>query len=139
VNQEMKKLIGMVGAFFTIFLLVSSATAVSHTQSQPTVILLEKIEQTRELSESDIEPCITQLKQLVSDPLEGGLIDILIALIQLLINAIDAIINFILGLYNIVELVQQLLEKLGTLIQLIIDFVNWIISLLNPEPSSILA
>jgi phage-related protein len=139
VNQKMKKLIGMVGAFFTIFLLVSSATAVSHTQSQPTVILLEKIEQTRELSESDIEPCITQLKQLVSDPLEGGLIDILIALIQLLINAIDAIINFILGLYNIVELVQQLLEKLGTLIQLIIDFVNWIISLLNPEPSSILA
>jgi len=136
-NQKMKKLIGVVGAFFAIFLLVSSATAVPHTQSQPGVALLEDIEQTRQCLGDDMEASITQLKQLVSDPEEGGLIDIIIALILLLIEAIDAIINFILGLYNIVELVQQLLEKLGTLIELIVEFVNWILSLFNPEPSTV--
>ena len=135
----MKKLIGMVGAFFAIFLLVSSATAVPHTQSQPAMTLLEEIEQTRQCFGEDMEVSITQLKQLVSDPEEGGLIDIIIALILLLIEAIDAIINFILGLYNIVELVQQLLEKLEILIELIVEFINWIISLFNPEPSNVLA
>ncbi len=115
----MKKII-MLGILGVIFLMVSTATAVPTTQSQPIMDTIEKIEESKSLIESNI----------VSSGFLTDLIDLIITLIQLGLQ-IYAIYKNITGLIN---LVQTLFNNITSLMDMINQFIQFITDLLNPEP-----
>ena len=115
--------IGIVGI---LFLMVSSATAVPTTHSEPLMNQIEKIETFESLLDSNIAIDTLGTK---------GIIDILIQLITVIIKLVMEIIAIIQGILGIIALIQSLINAIQILFELIPQLIEIIRSLFNPEPS----
>jgi phage-related protein len=148
----MKKfLVTTCGAIIIGLLMISSATAVPKVNSDPLMDIITDIEKNKQLIEENISNKTLDLKtresinllinkikdticNITPNPKLGGLIDLLIKIIQFLITFIQQLISVISAIYNIVELIYTLITVLSTLYNLILQLIQFIQDILNPQP-----
>ncbi|UCH72410.1 MAG: hypothetical protein JSW62_02365 [Thermoplasmatales archaeon] len=108
----MKKSIVVLGAVAAALLMISTATAVPQTQSEPVINVINDIEEKRIILEDNL-PDIKS---------NGIIIDILTVIVDIITEIITRIINFIKGL--IIEFIENLpiVTILRTLLQFLTDF-----------------
>ncbi len=116
------------GAVLISLLLVSSATAVPQTHSQPAMDLIEEIEQKKifvEKLDQNVES--NDFEQL------DGIIDWIIQLLLTILDFIQSLIQFVLDLFQIVSLISTIISAINQLINAIIQLINSIMDLFNPD------
>ena len=111
----MKKIFLILGVFLTVFVLLSSATAVPQTKSS---VFFDSLE---EKKASLLE--ILSIQTL-------GIIDLIIKIIQWMID-------FVLELIDVVDLTGTLVEVIGQLFDAINDLIEMIKDLFNPDESKL--
>ncbi|PNX50321.1 MAG: hypothetical protein BV456_07100 [Thermoplasmata archaeon M8B2D] len=116
--------------------MVSNATAVQQTNSEPIKNVIDKKHQIT-LLEEKLEFYIEKLDLIISDAEPKGLIDIILAIIQAIVdfltNIIYKLIDFINQLQN---LLSVLINAIKALINKIIEFIEWLQDLFNPESNT---
>jgi len=117
--------IGIVGI---LFLMVSSATAVPTTHSEPLMKQIEKVEYFESLLDSNIA---------INSPETNGIIDTLIQLITIIIQLVNEIISIIQGVLSIVALIQSIIKAVQMLFELIPQLIEIIQNLFNPTPQMV--
>lgn len=123
----MKKYFIEIGSFFIALILMSTVTAVPQAQSQPTMDLINSIEEQYNLIESNYLIDILNIVE------PGGIIDLIIQLIILIIQFVMEIIDFISNVMSLFTLIQNLIEAITTLFQLFQDLIELIRSIFNPN------
>lgn len=124
----MKKIMVIIGAVFTSLLLVSTATAVPKTHSEPAMNLIDEIEQKTSV--------IDGLKGKINavDVLENtGIIDWFIQLLRAILNFIYHLIQLVIDLFQIIQLLEAIISAINQLVDLIVQFINRIIDIFTPN------
>jgi len=117
----------VLGAIFTVCIMMSVVTAVPQTQSDPVMDVIERIEeleQTMDETRADIAAL---------DPEPGGIIDLLKQLINLIIQAVLNLIDIIRSLIGLVALIEYLIELVMVFIDAIMALIEMILNLFNPS------
>ncbi|MCJ7570653.1 MAG: hypothetical protein MUO82_02085 [Candidatus Thermoplasmatota archaeon] len=135
----MKKFLIVLGAISIIFLMVSNATAVPQKNSEPIMKNITNNKQQVTLLEEKLEFYIEKLSDITPNIQPKGIIgiitDIIEAIIDFLIDLIDSLINFIDAIQS---LFSALIYKVKELINRIIEFIEWLGSIFNPESTTTL-
>ena len=125
----MKKTMIVFGAFFISLLLVSTATAVPHSQSEPAMNIMKKIEQKTTVVEA------LKQKSNTMDPEGKNCIDWIIQLLRSILNFIYQLIQLMIDLFQIIQILEAIINAIAQLVDLIIQFINTIIDLFTPDAS----
>lgn len=137
----MNKHLIVLGTIATVFLLISTVTAVPQVESTPTMTILNDIEQRRTHLKNTIKTLKTKLTDTIQikesknhhdNTLPLGLIDLLIKLLLLLIELVNKLIQLISAIFLLAQLIVFLIELIKT-------FVEWIKENVKPPaPAPIL-
>ena len=124
----MKKYCIELGAIAVALLMMSTATAVSQTNSKIVMDIVNEVEQNKDILEG-------KLTEIFLDNIKlDGIINLLIQLIILIIKLVLKIIEIVQGIMRLVNLIQNLIAALTTLFQLVQSLIELIQEIFNPEP-----
>ena len=121
-DKIVNKILTGLGAIFSCLLLVSTATAIPQTYSEPTMDMIDTIEQNKYLNE--------KLENLFGST---GIIDWIVQLLQMILNFIKDLIQFVLDLFQIVNLINLIISAINQLINLIAQLIQSIIDIFTPN------
>ena len=132
-EKEIKKSLIVLGTIAVVLLMVSTVTAVQQVHSTPMMEIVNEVEQKKTL----INGKIGSFSDIIVDKLVNiepvGIIKWLIDLIISLIEFISNLINLISTMVQLAELIISLINLITTLYEVIIQFIEWIQGILNPE------
>ena len=124
----MKKAILGLGAILISILLVSTATAVPQTGSEPTMDMIEKMVYKKSI--------INKIENRISAenlaPTEG-IIDWIIQILQAILNFILQLIQLVSDLFQIANLISMIIDAINQLITVILQFIEAILDLFTPN------
>lgn len=123
----MKKTVLGLGAIIFSLLLVSTATAVPHSFSNPAMNIIHAIAHEKQSIENLGNNEYFTLGQ------NGGIIEIIIQLLTLILQFIIKLIEMISDLIRLVGLIQDLIDALLTLFDLIQQLIQLIMNIFNPK------
>ena len=129
----MKISLVVLGAIAVVFLMVSTATAVPQVHSTPVMNFLNDVEQKEILIDGKLKVFSEKLADKLGDIELGGIIRWLINLIISLIEFITNLINFISVIIQLGELIINLINLITTLYEVIMQFIEWLQGIFNPE------
>jgi len=129
----MKKSLILLGAIAVVLLMVSTVTAVPQVHSTPMMEIVNEVEQKKTLINGKIGVFSDKIVDKLVNVEPGGIISWLINLITSLIEFIMNIINFISSVIQLAELIITLINLITTLYEAILQFIEWIQGILNPE------
>jgi hypothetical protein len=125
------------GFSFVVFLLmISTATAVPNSQSQPVMTCIQRIAQKKASLMTTLDSYESKLSNVDVSILNGGWLEKLIELLLILIQLIMEIISIVQNIIAIAALVQAIIQALQLVIQLIQDLIDLIQGISNPQPLS---
>jgi hypothetical protein len=113
--------------------MVSNATAVPQTQSEPIMKIVSDNKQQVTMLEEIFEVYIGELDGKPINVQPKGIFDTILAIIRFLIDLVNKIIEFILKLIQIGELILALINAINALINVITQFIEWLRGLFNPK------
>ena len=116
----------IVFAIFSVFLMISTVSAVPKINSDP---LMDKIKEIEEYKKTIDE----KVSDLTLNVESGGIIDIIRQIIQWLIDFVRELIVLVLQAFKLVELIKYLIGLLVALYELIMVVVNYILDLFSPS------
>lgn len=122
----MRRVLLIISAIFTSFLMISCATAIPKTNSEPLIEKIELIEEYKGLIDGEFNRSIL-------DAESGGLIDLLIKIIQWLIDIVGKLINLVLETIQLTRLIAYLIVLIVTLYEFIMAIINFIIDRFTPD------
>lgn len=126
-GYHMKKMLVVVGALFSVFLMVSVVTAVPQSHSSTVMNVISDIEQERNILQEKL------FAVGVLDPQFGGIIDLLKQLIWLIIQAILDLIDIVRNLIGLVALIDYLIQLVMILVEAIMALIEIIMNIFNPS------
>ena len=132
-DKEMKKSLIVLGTIAVVLLMVSTVTAVPQAHSTPMMEIVNEMEQKKTLNNGKIVAFSDKIVNKLAKVEPGGIITWLINLITSLIEFIRNIINFISSIIQLAELIITLINLITTLYEAIMQFIEWIQGILNPE------
>lgn len=118
----MKNRIVGIGALLISLLLVSTATAVPKTYSEPAMEMIEEKEQMTSGFDS--------LKNGIQTT---GIIDLIIQLLVTILNFIQELISIVSDLFQIITLVEMIISAVTQLINIIFQLIETISNLFTPN------
>ena len=116
----------LLGVFFTLFLVVSTVTAVPYNYSQPAMNKIEQIEEKKSLKN------IVQLDT-EKTVLSKGIIDWIIQILLAILHLIQELIAFVFDLLQIINLIEMIISAIMQLITAIFAFIEAIMDLISPD------
>ena len=123
----MKKTVLGLGAIIFSLLLVSTATAVPQTNSEPGMNIVRKIEHEKQIAKDSNHNEYFSMVQ------NDGIIEIIIQLLRLLLQFVLKLIEIVSDLINLIGLIQSLVNALLTLFDLIQQLIQLIMNIFNPK------
>ena len=129
----MKTILVILGAIAVVLLMVSTVTAVPQVHSTPMMEILNEVEQKKILINGKLGAFSDKIADKLVNVEPTGIITWLIKLIVSLIEFIRNIINFISSIIQLAELIITLISLITTLDEVIMQFIEWIQGILNPE------
>ena len=94
--DNIRKILLIICVFFTSFLMISTVTAVPKVNSNPLLVKINEIEDYKNILDVEV-------KKMILDVENGGLIDILIQLIKFIINFVEQLISLITQIFGLVN------------------------------------
>jgi hypothetical protein len=126
----MKKIYTLPGILLAISILVSAVTAVPAINSEPTLKIINNVEQKKLQLDEKFSNYAEQLQQLFPTIKPKGIIlDIILAII----NLINKIIQLLIDIMKLGDLILALIEAITLLFEVFMQFVEWLRGIFNPS------
>ena len=106
--------------------MISTVTAVPKANSDPLLVKINEIEEYKNILDKEV-------KKMMLDVENWGLIDILIQLIQFIIDFVEQLISFIVQIFGLVDLIETLIGLIITLYEMIMALIDFILDLFTPN------
>jgi len=119
----MKKIIILLGTFIVSTLMISSATAVQTTSSEPVINAIDKLQQKADSLSERIEV----LYEKIVLPFNGGLLEILTKILTFLVGILEKISSFLSLVIGIVGPIVSAIQGAIEFINDVLDFIEGLI------------